>query len=630
MLIRKISLPAFVFFFFSYISALSQQINVRFVVNTGKQRHAISPFIYGTNQQMSGNERFTVFRQGGNRMTGYNWENNFSNAGSDWYHSNDNYLTWVVGIPSSQERIPGIAVTHFVDQCRSVQAHSLVTLQMAGYVARDGRQTVSESQKAPSIRWREVKFRKNAAFTLQPDTTDAYVYMDEQINFLINKYGVSSEGGVWGYSLDNEPALWPSTHPRIHPSQTTYREISDKGILLGHVVKSLDRNAMVFGPVLYGFAAYTDFQGAPDKILEGAGYDWFISYYLDRMKQASDTAGFRLLDVLDLHWYPEARGDHRITDDNANTAADIEARLQAPRTLWDTGYYENSWIGQWGTSKLPLIPVIKKSVNTYFPGTKISFSEYTYGGGNHISGGLAQADILGIFGKYDIYAAMHWLTGSSWDYISAGFRLYRNYDGAGGAFGDTSVYASMGDKVNSSVYASVSGPSDSSLHIVVINKNATSSISGTFSITAGRNYAAGKIWGMNKKSTSLYYAGTVNVAGNQFVLSIPPHTAYHIILDENFEASVPRLNSSGNLRIYPVPANDFIYIELPVEAGNATSVRLVSPDGQSYFLPNNAFQQEQNIVTLVPERASIPAGIYIVDVACSHYRFRGKLVLQQK
>ena len=43
-----------------------------------------------------------------------------------------------------------------------------------------------------------------------------------------------------------------------------------------------------------------------------------------------------------------------------------------------------------------------------YPGTKLSFSEYDYGGGGDISGGIAQADVLGIFGAQGVFAATQW------------------------------------------------------------------------------------------------------------------------------------------------------------------------------------------------------------------------------
>jgi mannan endo-1,4-beta-mannosidase len=56
------------------------------------------------------------------------------------------------------------------------------------------------------------------------------VYIDEELNFLVKKYGkASSTKGVKGYELDNEPDLWhlwPSiqgagTHENLYPNLTT-------------------------------------------------------------------------------------------------------------------------------------------------------------------------------------------------------------------------------------------------------------------------------------------------------------------------------------------------------------------------------------------------------------------------
>lgn len=76
------------FFLFIYFPVNSANITI----NTLSGRQAISPYIYGTNQLMEGGENTTLYRLGGNRLTGYNWENNYSNAGSDWYHTSDTWL----------------------------------------------------------------------------------------------------------------------------------------------------------------------------------------------------------------------------------------------------------------------------------------------------------------------------------------------------------------------------------------------------------------------------------------------------------------------------------------------------------------------------------------------------------
>src|SRR5688572_16092840 len=68
-------------------------IEVRFDVDVSTANRPISPLIYGTNSDaVTAADGVTFRRQGGNRLTGYNWENNASNAGSDWEHSSDGYL----------------------------------------------------------------------------------------------------------------------------------------------------------------------------------------------------------------------------------------------------------------------------------------------------------------------------------------------------------------------------------------------------------------------------------------------------------------------------------------------------------------------------------------------------------
>ena len=134
------------------------------------------------------------------------------------------------------------------------------------------------------------------------------------------------------------------------------------------------------------------------------------------MAAAGTTAGRRLLDVLDVHWYPEARGacvgdpmdGCRITDNN-NEAGVVAARMEAPRSLWDSSYRETSWIQNvLGADAIRLLPRLKGKIAAHYPGTKLAITEYNYGGGNHISGAIAQADVLGIFGREGLFAATLW------------------------------------------------------------------------------------------------------------------------------------------------------------------------------------------------------------------------------
>lgn len=507
---------------------------VAVTITANEGRVPISPYIYGSSQDIGATDVWTVRRLGGNRMTGYNWENDFSNAGSDYMHSSDTYMLSLFGIGGSNSgsnTAPARVVTHFHDQSLAMGAESIITLQLAGYVSADQQGAVGTGQVAPSSRWVQIVTQKDTPLETTPDLSDDVVYMDELIHFLKDKYGAASSGsGIRWYALDNEPGLWAETHPRIHPDPVRAAELVDQSIALALAVKTIDPDAKIVGPALYGFAAYETLQGAPDWEQEKTGR-WFIDYYLDRMREAEITYGQRLLDVLDIHWYPEATGDHRIVAHNATTEKDVQARLQAPRTLWDPSYIEDSWIGQWKQDFLPLIPSIQASIDTYYPGTQLGITEYNYGASNDISGGIAQADVLGLFGTLSLDLATLWLLNDQNAYLSAAFNIYRNYDGAGATFGATSIDVGLADKELNSVYASIHGDDASQMHIIALNKHLTEAADFTFDIASDAAFSEAEVWMYDASSPQIRSLASQNIdAGNKLLYSVPPMTVMHFVL----------------------------------------------------------------------------------------------------
>ena len=73
----------------------------------------------------------------------------------------------------------------------------------------------------------------------------------------------------------------------------------NKSIAYATSIKTQAPQSKVLGFVSYGYAGFTSLQHAPDA----AGRD-FTDFFLDGMRAAST----RLMDELDIHWYPEARG----------------------------------------------------------------------------------------------------------------------------------------------------------------------------------------------------------------------------------------------------------------------------------------------------------------------------------
>ena len=238
----------------------------------------------------------------------------------------------------------------------------------------------------------------------------------------------------------------------------------------------------------------------------------------------------RLLDVFDLHWYSEAIGNNEriVGASNPANRANAEARMQAPRTLWDRNYREDSWIAQWYSSFLPLLPRMKTAITTYFPGTKLSISEYNYGGENHISGGLAMADALGIYGKYGVDFGFYWQMETQTAFTSAAFKLYRNYNGSNGTFGSVSVNAATGDSVRTSIYASVVSSVNTELHLILLNKSFDSTMTATITITSPETYESVRIWSFDSSSATIRERlPAPAITGNAFTCAIPKLTACH-------------------------------------------------------------------------------------------------------
>lgn len=504
---------------------------VNVAVAVDEDRAAISPLVYGTNQD-AGQSFWTVLRNGGNRITGYNWETNFSNAGSDYLHNSDLHNVTSAGIPASESAIPARAVTAVHDRALEMGAASVISLQMAGFVAADDDGPVAPAQAAPSARWVKAIARKPGALSLTPDLADGAVYMDELVNLFVQRYGpAGSPRGVRFYSLDNEPALWSSTHPRIHPQPVGAAELLARSVELSSAVKAVDAQASILGSAEYGMAGFHSLQSAPDWPQLKGGYDWFLDFYLDGMRKAGETAGRRLLDVLDVHWYPEARGDHRITDAAATTAADVEARLQAPRTLWDPTYRETSWIQQSLPAFLPLLPRLQRSIERYNPGTLLAITEYDFGGKTVVSGGIAQADVLGAFGRHGVHLATIWGIGPADHYAIAAFELFRDYDGQGGRYGSTAVRATADDVARVSVYASIEGSDDSVLHVVLLNKQVADTANAVVKVTGGSAYSSGQAWGFGPTGAQITARPAVSgIAADGFTYPVPPLTAVHLVL----------------------------------------------------------------------------------------------------
>lgn len=531
-------------------------------VNSAANVAPISPHIYGMNSFFNtlptgphSGPAIRLDRLGGNRWSGYNWEKNYSSAGSDFNHVNDEYLVNYVS-----NTAPGQALVPSLQNANTHGRAVLATVPIAGYVSADNSGTVTAAQVAPSSRWNQVVAKKSSvypghAFTLNPNSNillinpypdeinDDYAFTDEYVHWVET---VKAPGVEVFYQLDNEPGLWDNTHPRIHPTLPTFAEMKTKTIAHASAIKDVAPDALVFGPSTYGWSDFVDLHGAPDKTTSpshpgNADFD-FHEWYLNEIHNEEVVQGRTLVDVLDYHWYPEATGDGtRITFGGANntSAAVVAARAQAPRSLWDPTYVESSWItggcsvctvGQ----PIQLLNRAQADIDTFKPGTKMSISEYNFGGGGHISGAIAQADVLGIFGREGVFAATWWniegTNASAAPFTYGAFNMFGNYDGAGGQFGDTSVEAATSSISQSAVYASVDSEDPNRMVVIAVNRGETSLATG-IAVTHDRVFDHAEIYQLTSASATPQYVGDLELdLLNAFQYTMPGYSVTTLVL----------------------------------------------------------------------------------------------------
>ncbi|MBN2574612.1 MAG: endoglucanase A [Deltaproteobacteria bacterium] len=505
--------------------------DVVFTIDTSQGVWPISQDIYGMNspfpdQTVDATLRATSLRLGGNRWSAYNWENNASNAGKDWQFQNDGYL--------SASDAPGDAVRFALGDAHAMGGGAVLTVPIGDYVSAD---------KAPggdvrgdggtdylATRFRKNVARKGAPPSDPPDVRDDSVYQDEFVAWAKGCAGTMS----LAFCLDNEPGLWKETHPEIHPAAVTYDELCQRTVTFATGIKAAWPAAPVLGFVSYGWNGYTTLQNAPDAKSKGD----FIEYFLAQMQIAEANAGRRLVDYLDLHWYPEARGGGaRIVFDAAPTgaaslAAYEDARLQAPRSLWDSTYEEASWIIGNLQAPINLIPRIQQKIAAHYPGTKLSFTEWNYGGGGDITGAIATADVLGILGRERVAMAHIWPLSTHEPFTAAGFRVFRNYDGRSGEFGDVGIPAGNTDPVNTSVYASLSSSDPRHVVVVAINKKSDATVTAGIRLAHPASFGSARVYLLAGTAAEIVAGpGLAALDVNAFSYAMPPRSVSVLVFD---------------------------------------------------------------------------------------------------
>lgn len=477
-------------------------------VDAAGSPHAINPDIYGiANYNLDAGFAKEIqvpnIRWGGDATTRYNWQVDSSNAGFDWYFMGGN---------GEATPVPSASADLMINTYKAASnAHSLLTIPIIPYVNKMaawncsfpvsvyGAQESTNPYVHPngdncgnSIATNGTQLTDNNIFANHIDNTVAL--QQGWVQHLITTFGTAANGGVPYYQLDNEPGGWSNTHRDVQPTQPDYDTIISLGQQYAVMIKQTDPSAKVFGPVDFTLGGWIGTPSKQNNLFAG-------QYYLQKMAAYEQANNQRILDYFDEHYYGGGSTD--------------AAELASTRALWDPTFNSGSWVEQfYFDGPMQLIPRFQNWIQTYYPVTKLSISEYSFSSGtNPLVDALTEADVLGIYGRQGLDFANLWTVPQPTDAVAYSFRLYRNYDGAGGKFGDTSVNSTSTDQGQLSVYGALRSI-DGALTVVAINKT-TRAIQTSLSLANFNSTGSAAVYTYSNANMTQVVAGTpVSVASN--------------------------------------------------------------------------------------------------------------------
>jgi hypothetical protein len=326
------------------VGAVEQKEQAQFTVSMGatvslsvdslSSDHRISPYIYGLSFAPSveymRRAGITVNRWGGNAVSAFNWELNVTNRAADWYFLNSNMT----------------APEDYIADDAAAGALTQWTLPCLPWVSKDNTSycfsvaKYGEQEAVNPYNSDAGNGKTTAGVRIINDFTDALVpnraspspgddattvYQDEFLRHMDDELGGFTRK-VPFIAMDNEVDIWDGTHAEAMHDKMSYDSIVSYFTTFAAMTRQEIPDAQIFGPVSTGWYYYWNSAKGGERASHGGL--GFIPWFLQQVKAHDDAFGQRTLDVLDLHFYPEA-----CTTSNGDATIDLW-RMRATRELW--------------------------------------------------------------------------------------------------------------------------------------------------------------------------------------------------------------------------------------------------------------------------------------------------------
>jgi hypothetical protein len=540
--------------------AASIQAQTTISIDAAADRHAIDPRIYGQNFATTAQIQdleLPVNRNGGNSTTRYNWEQNSSNRANDWYFES----------LEGDSHTAGGDVDAFIQSTRNGGAQPMITIPMIGWVAKIGPSpgyarkcsysvALYGAQKSTDWQWMPdcgngVRLSDGTEIlNNNPEDANLAVQPSFQapwIQHLRTQWGTAAAGGVKYYILDNEYSLWQSTHRDVKPVGPNMEEIRDRIQAYGSMVRANEPDAVIVAPEEWGWlgaklsgydqqwaSAHSQWSDTPDRVAH-AGKD-YVPWLLSELKKYEYSTGRRVLDIFTMHIYPQSGEALSLAGDATRQAL----RNRSTRSLWDPAYRDESWQDDY----IYLIPHMRQWLDDNYPGLQTGITEYNWGAEEHINGAVTQADILGIFGRERLNLATRWGTFATGDFGYNAYRMFRNYNGSHGKFGDISVRAQAPTPDTIASFAAVRS-SDGALTVMLINKSGSTQ-NVTLNLANYTPSGSAQRWKLDAANSIT--AGSALPISASTAISLPATSITLLVIPGTTDVVAPAIAVTGSTR----------------------------------------------------------------------------------
>jgi hypothetical protein len=592
-------------------NSFSQAVTIN--INATSAKKHISPYIYGKNNTLSDDNTsslsggltaaqwqrlrdmgITMFRDnGGNNSTKYNWRLKLSSH-PDWYNNVYKH-DWDFAARGLQESIPS--------------AQGMWTFQLIGKAAKTTANNFNDWSYNGSQWWTGCSYNLCGGGTLNSNNEvvklgDPSLYLenwnaDSTTGILDHWFGANGIGlnpkNFQYWDMDNEPEIWDGTHDDVYPVQPEAETFMQTYFAVAKKAREKYPDIKLMGPVPANEWQWYNWKG--DKIsYNGKTYTW-LEYFIMRVAEEQKATGIRLLDVLDVHFYP-----------SENNAADM---LQVHRVFFDETYdypgangVKRVGAGGWDNSitKEYIFKRCKDWLGKYMGpdnGVTLSVSECSLA--DHSSPNVTAtwyASMLGEFARQgvEIFTPWDWYTGMS-EVVHVFSKYYKEYY----------VEATSSDEEYVSAYPTMNYNSDS-MTIFLVNRELTNTRTVTLNLSGyaidDGTYRLYSLSGLPSAETfvsatsNALKSSTVTVSDNKIILTLPALSTSAVVLKRS-----------------PEVYNQFGELLLSAEAEQGVLTGVIDTAGLSGYSGTGYVTSLDTVGNNVKVKVSIPStGIYKVVI----------------